>query len=581
MLNERQLSLLVKLEHQSSSLAELAQSAGVSARTISRDIDYLNFTLSGRARVNNQGSAGVQLEILDRKHYFQLLQRHDHDDQLLALLLLNGFTTRLQLADALNLPETLVADKLVKLRQRYEKVFSIAGRPGVGYFIDEPETRQILILANLLKKDPFISPLTGFNYAAVERLTSSLASLQGWPAIGRDYVVSMVLAVWAMRNVIRSVPLSEGDHDIALCIENAGFYFNQKTLSVLVSLLDELQLQATRITPEVIQHLLTETLSAHPGGELDAQLVEDLTGHVTRCAASPVWVAESRQGSMNNLKAAWPVAFDMSIRFITLLREQLGLIMSDSDLIGLYFACALERRQTERQPVILLAEQNAIATVNKLAIERDIPNSRVHIARSVAEMIGLREELQPVCIINNSHLELDESVSNVLNIRNIITPGGISQIKDFLDTVFIRQNLDRLFPIEGSFHEDNSPEDSWLEICARVSQRLVKHKHLTADEAWRICQREQEGENLIVNQLAIPHCWSERETSFRGFFITLSHPLTVNHEPVSHLLIACASASARHELKIFSYLARTLYKHLPGEITGLKNAGEFVRLLRK
>jgi putative frv operon regulatory protein len=581
MLNERQLSLLVKLEHQPSSLAELAQQAGVSARTVSRDIDYLNFTLSGRARVTSQGSAGVQLEILDRKHYFQLLQRHDNDDQLLALLLLNGFTTRLQLADALNLPETLIADKLVKLRQRYEKVFSIAGRPGVGYFIDEPESRQILILANLLKKDPFISPLTGFNFAAVERLTSSLSSLQAWPAVEHEYVVSVVLAVWAMRNLLRGTAITKADHEVALCIENAGFYFSEKALNALISLLDELQCQATRVTPELIQQLLAETLNAHPGGVLDEQLIEDLTGHITRCAASPVWVAESRQGSMNNLKAAWPVAFDMSIRFIGLLREQQGIIIPDSDLIGLYFACALERHQTDRRPVILLAEQNAIATINKLAIERDIVNCRVHIARSVAGLMGLLEEIQPVCIINNSHLVLDESINNVLNIRNIITPAGISQIRDFLDTVFIRQNLDRLFPVEGCFHDENLPEDTWLEICARVSQRLVKQGQLTADEAWRVCQREQEGENLIVNQLAIPHCWSEKETSFRGFFITLSHPLIVNHEPVSHLLIACASASARHELKIFSYLATALYKHVPGKIAGLKSAEEFVRLLRE
>lgn len=196
-------------------------------------------------------------------------------------------------------------------------------------------------------------------------------------------------------------------------------------------------------------------------------------------------------------------------------------------------------------------------------------------------MMGLRDEIQPVCIINNSHLELNANIGNVLNIRNIITPAGIGQIKDFLDTVFIRQNLDQLFPVDAGFHEENQPNDTWLEICTRVSQRLVRQGNLTEEEAWRICQREQEGENLIVNQLAIPHCWSEKETSFRGYFITLSRPVVVNHEPVSHLLIACASASARHELKIFSYLARTLYKHLPGKIAGLKSAEEFVRLLQE
>ena len=76
---------------------------------------------------------------------------------------------------------------------------------------------------------------------------------------------------------------------------------------------------------------------------IDTQLVENITGHLLRCLAAPVWIAEHRQSSMNNLKAAWPAAFDMSLHFITLLREQLDIPLFDSDLIGLYFACALER----------------------------------------------------------------------------------------------------------------------------------------------------------------------------------------------------------------------------------------------
>ena len=62
----------------------------------------LNFTLSGKARIQPGGGAGYQLEIVDRRGYFQLLQRHDNDDRLLAFLLLNTFTPRVQLASALN-----------------------------------------------------------------------------------------------------------------------------------------------------------------------------------------------------------------------------------------------------------------------------------------------------------------------------------------------------------------------------------------------------------------------------------------------------------------------------------------------
>ena len=50
MLSERQLKIVDLLEQQPCSLGELARQTGVSGRTILRDIDYLNFTLSGKAR---------------------------------------------------------------------------------------------------------------------------------------------------------------------------------------------------------------------------------------------------------------------------------------------------------------------------------------------------------------------------------------------------------------------------------------------------------------------------------------------------------------------------------------------------
>lgn len=74
MLNERQLKIVDLLEQQPRTPGELAQQTGVSGRTILRDIDYLNFTLNGKARIFASGSAGYQLEIFERRSFFQLLQ---------------------------------------------------------------------------------------------------------------------------------------------------------------------------------------------------------------------------------------------------------------------------------------------------------------------------------------------------------------------------------------------------------------------------------------------------------------------------------------------------------------------------
>lgn len=581
MLNERQFKLVEILEQRPSSLSELARQTGVSSRTILRDIDYLNFTLSGRARIQPGGSAGYQLDIADRRSFFQLLQRHDNDDRLLAFLLLNAFTPRVQLASALNLPETWVADRLLRLKQRYERAFCLTSRPGQGHYIDVPEDKRIILLANLLKRDPLLIPLPGITLSNIEKLNAACRSMDTYPQISGEYLASLIMAVYALRNQLTATWPECRQAPLKNAIEQADIYLSNKAFRTLVGLLEKQQQQAMTISTDAVITLLHRIPGATALNIIDAQLVENVTGHLLRCLSAPVWLPELRQGSMNNLKAAWPAAFDMSLRFLALLREQLDIPLFDSDLIGLYFACALERHQNERQPIILLSDQNAIATVNQQAIERDVLNCRVMIARTPAEVAAMSQEVEPMLIVNNSHQLLDDSLNNVLTIKNIITSAGTEQIKNFLTTAFIRQQPERFFSAQGSFHYANTPEESWQHITTQICRQLTAQNLITEDEAQRIYIREEEGENLIVNHLAIPHCWSEQGRRFRGFFITLAHPLQVNNEPVRHVLIACAAADARSELKVFSYLASVLYG-LPADIIhGLTGYEDFIALLKR
>ena len=575
MLNERQLKIVDLLEQQPRTPGELAQQTGVSGRTILRDIDYLNFTLNGKARISASGSAGYQLEIFERRSFFQLLQKHDNDDRLLALLLLNTFTPRAQLASALNLPETWVAERLPRLKQRYERGFCLASRPGLGHFIDETEEKRIILLANLLRKDPFLIPLSGVTRDNFQQLTTACEKQRRWPLMQSDYLSSLILAIYALRNQLTDTWPEYPGSEIKQIVEYSGLFLGDNAVRTLTGLIEKQHQQAQVICVDNVLALLQRVPGIASLNIIDTQLVENITGHLLRCLAAPVWIGEHRQSSMNNLKATWPAAFDMSLHFITLLREQLDIPLFDSDLIGLYFACALERHQNERQPIILLSDQNAIATINQLAIERDVLNCRVII------LVAIREEIEPLLIINNSHYLLDDAVNNCIIVKNIITAAGIEQIKHFLATAFIRQQPERFFSAPGSFHYSNVRGESWQHITRQICAQLVAQHHITVDEAQRIIAREGEGENLIVNRLAIPHCWSEQERRFRGFFITLAQSVEVNNEVINHGLIACAAADARHELKIFSYLASVLCQHPAEVIAGLTGYEAFMELLHK
>lgn len=158
-----------------------------------------------------------------------------------------------------------------------------------------------------------------------------------------DYLSSLILAIYALRNQLTDEwPQYPGD-EIKQIVEHSGLFLGDNAVRTLTGLIEKQHQQAQVISADNVQGLLQRVPGIASLNIIDAQLVENITGHLLRCLAAPVWIAEHRQSSMNNLKAAWPAAFDMSLHFITLLREQLDIPLFDSDLIGLYFACALER----------------------------------------------------------------------------------------------------------------------------------------------------------------------------------------------------------------------------------------------
>lgn len=569
MLNERQLSLLEKLENQSLTMVTLSRGLNVSSRTVLRDIDYLNFTLSGTARIITTPN-GYQLDIFDRRSYFIQLQRHDNDDRMLFLLLTSPYVTRLQLAETLNLPEKIVNDKLTRLKLRYERWFTITSKPNSGHFVDEPRRKKLIILANLVKKDPQIANAESEFHALQQQLVGKTEN--------PEFIASLLVAVYELRN--QGTEPENGNADTFRAVyDGAGLYLSDPSLREADALAAKLRERALSINEPAISELVGKLWHAHGLGEYDQQLIVDLTAHIARCAACPVWLQESRQGSMNNLKAAWPVAFDLSIGLINQIRQRLNIEIYDSDLVGLYFACALERNQGEKHTIVLLATQNAIATINQMAIERELLNCRVVITQTPDRLRALSEEITPVLVINNSHFSLEAFPAETVSIKNIIGQAGINLLKEKLEYALIKQKLPLFIPEELSFLYANRPDENWLEVIEQICARLVSEGLLRQDDAQRVYQRECEGENLVVNHIAIPHCWSESSEKFHGYFIRLAQPVMVNNQTVWHLLLACTSTASQQELKIFSYLANALNGCEPQTISGLKSYDEFMALL--
>lgn len=64
----------------------------------------------------------------------------------------------------------------------------------------ETEEKRVILLANLLRKDPFLIPLAGITRDNLQHLSTACDNQHRWPLIQGDYLSSLILAIYALRN---------------------------------------------------------------------------------------------------------------------------------------------------------------------------------------------------------------------------------------------------------------------------------------------------------------------------------------------------------------------------------------------
>lgn len=180
----------------------------------------------------------------------------------------------------------------------------LASRHGLGHFIDETEEKRVILLANLLRKDPFLIPLAGITRDNLQHLSTACDNQHRWPLMQGDYLSSLILAIYALRNQLTDEwPQYPGD-EIKQIVEHSGLFLGYNAVRTLTGLIEKQHQQAQIISADNVQRLLQRVPGIASLNIIDTQLVENITGHLLRCLAAPVWIAEHRQSSMNNLKAA-------------------------------------------------------------------------------------------------------------------------------------------------------------------------------------------------------------------------------------------------------------------------------------
>ncbi|MBC2055893.1 PTS transporter subunit EIIA [Listeria booriae] len=575
MLNQRQVQIMEHLEHSKASGLELAKITGTSKRTVLRDISQINYLLGETGEVISNPLGGYQLHIRDKQAYMNLLHQSMYDDELILLeLLCHDFRTLDDLAATLYVSKPTLSEKIVFLRSHYANRLAIKSKPNYGHYLDETIMRKLILLANLIDKNPaFFCNRLGIEMADYNALLQTVRASEiseYYPNIHSAHFVSLLLAAQVL-----------GDETGEVASFFRVFEIGEEACALLTTFTSMQKQKDALVTLEQVQQMLQQLAEHYNASVYDLELVEQLTAHLKRSIAYPIILHDRKLHNIANIKAVYPLAFDLSIAFVARANEQFGMELYDIDLIGLYFSCAMERMKQPASKVLLFSDQYAVASINKQMIEKELPAIELILVMHRQELKSALEQHDIKLILNNTPFQEVNSDVTQISIKQVITKAELQTIQDTLEKIDVHKNIKTYFPEALAMSYQNKPTDNWDAVIAGICKQLEANGTLSEEEAIKIKEREQKGDNLVINHLAVPHCTTQRNQAFFAVFVHLIHPVEVDGTLVQNVLVACVNPNVSTELKVFSYLYYVLNEHEEEVILGIEDYASFIACIEK
>lgn len=444
MLNQRQVQIMERLENSKASGLELAKLMGTSKRTILRDISQINHLLRSIGEITSSQAGGYQLQIHERQAYRNLLHQSMYDDELILLeLLRHDFRTLDDLAATLFLSKPVLSEKIVFLRAHYANRLDIKSKPNYGHYLNEPLFRKMILLANLIDKNPAFFcerlEITMNDYLHMLQIIREMDTARVYPNIHSAHLVSLVLAAMVL-----------GDDGVALDVPKMTFLeelgISPGAHRLLHDFIETQQRKSAAITTNELQLILQRQAEQYSTPVYDMELVEQLAGHLKRSIAYPIILHDRKLHNIANIKAVYPLAFDLSITFVASANAVFGMELYDIDLIGLYFSCAMERIKQASAKVVLFSDQYAVASINKQMMEREIQTVEVIVVTHQQELQQILEQQEIKLLLNNHAMFQDIQVDvECIDIKQVITKIELQAIQDTLEKIDVRKNIRTFF----------------------------------------------------------------------------------------------------------------------------------------
>ncbi|GCF95932.1 putative frv operon regulatory protein [Enterococcus florum] len=580
MLNERQYIIVELLTKAPSPIRseEIAKIVAKSKRTIMRDLSSIKLFLesNGIGELTVQpDQQGYKIFITDYGQYEEWMMKNINDEQIILYqLIMNEYVTIDRLAELLFVSRITASEKMGVLKESYSSVLAISVSHK-GHYLNESLVTKCLLLSNLVGTNTkYYLELAGVTPEQYELLLSQIkhSTLIGdyFPNVLDSQLANLFIASLLFPNGFR-----EENEELEALFRSCQITYGLEAIRNLSLVSDYCIETNLNLTIAQIEENLNQIEQENNIKFANPKLAKQLYNHLKRILCYPCFLKSKEIHNIANIKALYPFAFDLGIVFIQKMNANYGYRITNSDLIGLYFTVGMESMMKKNHHILIYAQVNSIANINRQLLEASISNCDVEITDQLND-----KDLAPFSLVINSTKERVDCPQPVFQTEYILSEKDIAEIKETLENISIGYHIKTIFPKEYSFTYIVQEQESWLDILQAICSRLEKALVISREEAARIIEREQSGNPLVINNFAVPHCISKRENFVICIYVHLDQPVMVENTAVTQVLLTLMNPNVNKSINIFKFLYRYLQEYQE-QLTGIETYDEFIHFIKK
>lgn len=310
----------------------------------------------------------------------------------------------------------------------------------------------------------------------------------------------------------------------------------------------------------------------------DAKLRESLIFHLRPTIFRLRYGSPQGNSLVNFIKSEYKTVFRAAWSISMMFENYFNLQITEDELgyIVLYIQSALERRN-QRYEAVLLAESNlGHAQLLSERIHKTVPEIS---QLQVVSYHDFKLYDYPNADIIISSKELRESDKRVVVIPNLLSEGGISTLRNFMDNLNLRTS-EEINPFEPICFQLFSPELIFIGECFSTKEELLKHMcermemkgYVTHGFYNSVMEREKATTTSIGNQVALPHGAMSEVNESHVAIAVLPQPIVWDEEMVDVVFLLGFKMSTHEEIRRI----QTFYK----QYISLIETDEKVKLIR-